>query len=78
MDSVIVFQEKGRPVSVMRPSIDCGLSVLEIGQKDVPSGVPFWIVSDSLVPIGKDREEWEVNQKTQGEPSGIGRPLIVS
>ena len=72
MNDKIVFQLPGLPVSVMAPA-ECGLSALAVGQKDVPEGVPFWIVGDETIPTDRTfRAAWELDFEAMGEPSGIG------
>ena len=69
---VIVFQEAGRTVSIMWPAT-AELTVLEIGQKDVPHGQPFWIVPASDLPEDRSfRDAWELDVDAMGEPSGVG------
>lgn len=64
----IVYQSDSG-VAILSPCIDCGLTVLEIGNKDVPVGVPFWIMdvgAFSDIPV----ESWEIDKSI--EPDGIG------
>lgn len=68
----IVYQLSGEPVASMTPC-DCGLTIEQIGIKDVPEGVPFWIVSESLIPLDPvKRLEWELSTAELGKPSGVG------
>lgn len=72
MDKRIVFQQQGGSVSIMVPCA-CGMSVQEIGQKDVPAGVPFWIVDAASIPTDRTfRDAWGLDTAAMGEPSGIG------
>ena len=69
MSSVIVF-ETSAGVSVLNPA-DCGLSIVEIGVKDVPAGIPFWIVERDELP-DTPQFAWEIDAKSMGKPAGHG------
>lgn len=72
MHQRIIFQLEGQPVSVLIPC-DCGLPIERIGQKDVPTGVPFWIVGVDAIPDDRTfRDAWEIDVSALGEPSGHG------
>lgn len=69
MNAIIYSGSHG--VMVLIPA-DCGLSLLEIGQKDVPAGVLFWMVDRNEFPHDVPQEAWELDEAALGEPSGIG------
>lgn len=69
MSSVIVFSQGG-DVSLLIPA-DCGLSVLDIGKKDVPNDTPFWIVPRESLP-DTPQNTWEIDAGSVGEPDGYG------
>lgn len=72
MDKRIVFQLPEQPASIIIPC-ECSLSLEQIGQKDVPAGVPFWIVDAASIPTDRTfRDAWELDTAAMGEPSGIG------
>lgn len=72
MNQCIVYQLPDRPTAILTPC-DCGLSLVEIGQKDVPPGVPFWIVQADAIPEDRTfRDAWELDIAAMGDPSGIG------
>lgn len=74
MQQRIIFQPAEAPVAVLTPA-ECGLTLLEIGQKDVPVGLPFWIVD--VVDLPEDRTyraAWELDASAMGEPQGYGEP----
>ena len=55
----ILYPDDGG-VAVITPSDNCGLTVEEIAQKDVPSGRPYKIVDVSEVPSDRTfRNAWE-------------------
>lgn len=71
----IIFENQGA-ARVLFPAV-CGLSVLDIGRKDVPQGVSFWIVStDDLPDVAL--EAWELNVKKMGAPAGTGGSYIAA
>lgn len=68
----IVYQLQGDPVASMTPC-ECGLTITQIGIKDVPVGVSFWIVDESMIPLDPDeRLEWVLDKDQLGSPSGVG------
>jgi len=69
---IIVYQRTNQPVSIVNPC-ECGLTIKEIGQKDVPRGLPFWIVDASVVPEDRSlRDAWQLDIDAMGAPSGTG------
>lgn len=88
MGQVIVFQMANSPASIMVPAIPqyvamgveapVQLSILQIGQKDVPDGLPFWIVDAEALPTDRAyRNAWTLDVDTMGEPDGVGNPEPV-
>lgn len=72
MSKRIVFQPNDSPAVVLIPGA-CGLSIEQIGIKDVPSGIPFWIVPSGDVPADRAlRDAWELDMVALGEPAGYG------
>lgn len=72
MDSRIVYQLTNQPIAILIPC-ECGLPIEQIGQKDVPQGVPFWIVPADSIPADRTlRNVWELDVASMGEPSGFG------
>lgn len=68
----IIYQLSGQPMSVVIPCA-CGLSTRQIGVKDVPEGVPFWIVDVSDMPADRTfRDAWELDIEALGKPAGFG------
>ena len=54
------YQTEDGGVVVVIPADNCGLTVEEIAQKDVPSGRPYKIVDVSEVPSDRTfRDAWE-------------------
>lgn len=72
MDKRILFQAEGAPVAVLIPC-DCGLTLEEIGVKDVPAGLLFWIVDADSVPEDRAfRDAWELDAAVIGPAHGVG------
>jgi hypothetical protein len=58
-------------VAIMSPSNKCGLTVEQVAQKDIATGVPYKIVEDSEVPIDRTfRDAWEIDPSICN--SGVG------
>lgn len=75
MMQVIIFENEG-VARILFPA-ECGLSVPDIGRKDVPQGVSFWIVNAVDLP-GAALEAWELNVKKMGTPAGTGGTYIAA
>lgn len=72
MDKRILFQPVGGPAAVIIPC-ECGLTLEEVGVKDVPMGLPFWIVNAETVPTDRAfREAWELDVQALGPADGLG------
>lgn len=70
--SRIIYQVSDAPVSVLIPC-ECGLTLQEIGIKDVPAGVLFWIVSVDDLPAERTfRNAWELDVNEMGPSAGVG------
>ncbi|WP_433636498.1 hypothetical protein [Kluyvera georgiana] len=63
---VIIFEYDGL-TAVMSVATDIGLTIVEIGQKDVPAGLPFWIIDASAIT-----DDYVIDPEVLGEPSGYG------
>lgn len=72
MEKRIIYQVPGQPVAVLIPC-ECGLTVEQIGKKDVPTGVPFWVVDAADIPSDRAfRDAWELDEAAMGVPDGYG------
>ena len=72
MSERIIYQEFGMPVSIVIPC-DNSISAIEIGKKDVPGGVKFWIVDELEIPSDRSfRDAWDLDVNALGKESGIG------
>jgi hypothetical protein len=60
MNSRIVYPTDDGGVAVIVPAAECGLTISEIAQKDVPAGKPYKIVDVSEIPSERTfRAAWE-------------------
>jgi hypothetical protein len=66
---LIVYTQLNNQVAVMIPC-STRLTLVEIGIKDVPKDIPFWIIDQSELP-STPQETWKL--KDMGEPSGYGK-----
>ena len=65
----ILFPNDNGTVAILFPC-ECGLSIEEIAQKDVPKNKPYLIVEDKDLPSDwSTSEAWEVDFS---EPDGYG------
>jgi len=72
MQERIVFQVPSEPLAVLTPQ-ECGLSLREIGEKDVPAGLPFWIITVDDLPADRTfRIAWELDVNEMGPSAGVG------
>jgi hypothetical protein len=60
MNQRIIYPNDNGGVSIIVPAIECGLSIEQIAEKDVPAGKPFKIVDISDIPTDRTfRNAWE-------------------
>lgn len=60
MNKRIIYPTDDGGVAIIIPAIECGLTIEEIAQKDVPAGKPFKIVDVSDIPEDRTfRNAWE-------------------
>lgn len=60
MNKRIIYPTDEGGVAIIIPAIECGLTIEEIAQKDVPAGKPFKIVDVSDIPEDRTfRNAWE-------------------
>ena len=60
MDKRIIYPTDDGGVAIIVPA-DCGLSIEQIAQKDVPAGKPYKIVDVADIPTDRTfRNAWEM------------------
>jgi len=63
MNSRIIYPNDEGGVSIIVPTIECGLTIEEIAAKDVPAGKPFKIVDVAEIPSDRTfRNAWEYSE----------------
>ena len=63
MNQRIIYPTDDGGVAIVIPSPDCGLSIEEIAQKDVPAGKPYKIVDVDDIPTDRTfRDAWEYQE----------------
>jgi hypothetical protein len=64
MNKRIIYQTEDGGVAIIVPSAECGLTIEQIAQKDVPAGKAYKIVDVADIPTDRTfRNAWEM----QGE-----------
>lgn len=67
----VIYQTEDGGVAVIVPAPNSGLTIEQIAQKDVPTGVAYKIVEDSYIPSDRTfRNAWEVDAATLTD--GVG------
>ncbi|NDB61351.1 hypothetical protein EB001_23370 [bacterium] len=57
-------------ISIIIPSLDCGLSLDQIAKKDVPTGIPYKYIESEFLPQDRVfRDAWELDFSN---PDGYG------
>lgn len=76
MKESIVFVNESGGVSIMTPC-STDLTTLEVGAKDVPVGVDFWVISADDLPEDRSfRNAWELDVEAMGKPHGVGGTYV--
>jgi hypothetical protein len=65
---IIVYTQSNNQVAVLIPCTT-ELTLVEIGIKDVPKNIPFWIINENELP-STPQETWKL--ENMGQPDGIG------
>jgi len=69
---VIVFENIDGTVEILSP-MDTRHGIDALAKKDVPSGLPYWIVEDSALPQSREyRDAWRIDHDVMGSPHGYG------
>ena len=67
----IIYKNTDGSVSVITPAANCSLTGAETAAKDVPTGLAYKIVDDSVVPSDRTfRNAWSVDEATLTD--GVG------
>ena len=61
MNKRIIYQTEDGGVAIIVPSAECGLTIEQIAQKDVPAGKAYKIVDVADIPTDRTfRNAWEM------------------
>ena len=61
MNQRIIYPTDDGEVAIIIPAPDCGLTIEEIAEKDVPAGKPYKIVDVTEIPSDRTfRDAWEL------------------
>lgn len=67
----IVYQKPDGGMAIIIPALGCGLTVEEIAEKDVPTGLPYKIMDTVDLPSDRSqRDLWTVDVATLTD--GVG------
>lgn len=70
----IIYKNADDTIAVLIPTPGAlsFATIEQIAEKDVPFGLPYWIVNASVIPTDRTaRNQWRLDG-TQGEPDGYG------
>ena len=60
MDKRIIYPNDNGIVAIITPSENCGLTIEQIAEKDVPARKPYKIIDVSEIPTDRTfRDAWE-------------------
>jgi hypothetical protein len=63
MNQRIIYQTEDGGVAIIVPSAECGLTIEQIAQKDVPAGKTYKIVDVADIPTDRTfRNAWEMTE----------------
>jgi len=71
MNKIIIFNQENGIVGVLIPCTN-ELSILKIGEKDIPKNIPFWVINYEDLP-NTPQETWILED--MGKPSGYGKKI---
>ena len=70
----IIYKNEDNSIGIITPTDEVlkFATLLEVAEKDVPAGLPYWIVSVDDIPESRTfRSAWEIDESS-GEPDGFG------
>ena len=63
MNQRIIYQTEDGGVAIIVPSAECGLTIEQIAQKDVPAGKAYKFVDVADIPTDRTfRNAWEMTE----------------
>ena len=70
MTQKIIFPNELGGISLIDPSLNCGIPLEEIARKDVPANTPYKIIDSSLIP--EDHTFFNAWEADFTNPDGYG------
>ena len=70
----VIYENQDKSVGILIPTQECIdlFGIETIAKKDVPSGLPYWIVDTETMPSDRTfRGAWEIDESI-GKAHGIG------
>lgn len=70
----IIYKNADNSIVILIPTQECIelFGIEAIAKKDVPSGLPYWIVNADTIPTDRTfRNAWEIDESI-GEPNDYG------
>ena len=74
----IIYKNEDNGISIIHPTEEAlkNYSINQIAGKDVPEGIPYWIVEDSAIPEDRTfRNAWEFDYTIK--PNGVGSAVYT-
>ena len=71
----ILYENENGNVIIVHPTEEvlAYTTIDVIAKKDVPSGISYWVVEDSAIPVDRTfRDAWELDLTSLGIPYGVG------
>ena len=71
----ILYENENGGVAIVHPTEEvlAYTTIDVIAKKDVPSGISYWVVEDSAIPVDRTfRDAWELDLTSLGSPYGVG------
>lgn len=78
MSRKVIFKTPENTVAILFPCLECGLTVEQIANKDLPKGTPYFILDDSQIPDISiyPQESWVVDFTSASISTGVN-PLLT-
>ena len=70
----IIFKNEDNSIGIITPTSEALIfaTIDKVAEKDVPTGLPYWIEEDTIIPENRTfRSAWEIDESF-GKPDGFG------
>lgn len=71
----IIYKNQDDTIGILTPTEEAlrFVTIEQIAAKDVPAGLPYWIVEDDVIPTDRIfRNAWEADVDLLGAEHGVG------